>query len=141
MRSILRNGAGFILFRLEQECQKSGCHIRATSLLVGEHNQFVEFYCEEHGTEAHQAFESRYLFRKENAIATRKIRHAKKSKVFKTSLTDTEIDILLANPQALSEDELKIIVDITTHRADLRKRQVDRLAYNVGKSSLQAKRP
>jgi len=115
--------------------------VAATSLLVGEQNQFVEFYCEEHGVEAHQGFESRYLFRRENKVVTRKIRDAKRSKVFKTSLTDAEIDALLADPHVLSDDELKTIVEITTYRANLMKRQVERLAYNVGKTPPQAKRP
>lgn len=128
MRSILRNGVGFILFRLTQSCVKQGCHEPASTLLVGDQNQFIEFFCQEHGEEAHEAQESRFEFRKESRHLRKAVRRSKRSKVRKTLLTDTEIDILLARPDALTKDELVTVVEITAHRAKIAKEYAERLA-------------
>ena len=54
---------GYVLIPLAgQSCVKSGCLREATHILIGKENDFIEFYCFEHGTDAQTRLENKYQF-------------------------------------------------------------------------------
>ena len=52
-----------VLLSVKSKCSK--CDKSATNILLGKENEFINFFCQEHGQERHIVLESRYHFEQE----------------------------------------------------------------------------
>jgi hypothetical protein len=64
-----------------QKCSK--CFSQATYILLGRENEFLGFFCNEHGDEAHKALESKYTFESENRWSKTRARAIKRKYIKK----------------------------------------------------------
>lgn len=70
-----------LLLTSNQDCIKSNCSNRASHILIGKDQQFLGFYCYEHGIALQELLESKYNFEKENPLySIRKQRKVRRKK-------------------------------------------------------------